>query len=39
VSAGERAYFDVPVSSRATTYRVSVQSLDKVEDGAPVQAP
>jgi hypothetical protein len=39
VRAGERAYFYVPGSSRAATYRVSVQSFDKVEGGAPVQAP
>ena len=30
VRAGGRAYFYVPVSSRAATYRASVQSFDKV---------
>jgi hypothetical protein len=40
VKAGGRAYFYVPVSARAATYRASVQSFDKVLLEAPsLQAP
>jgi len=39
VNAGGRAYFYVPVSSRATSYRASVRSYDKVRLEAPTQAP
>ena len=40
VRAGGRAYFYVPVSSPAATYRASVQSFDKVLLEAPsLQAP
>jgi hypothetical protein len=39
VNAGGRGYFYVPVSSPAPTYRVSVQSFDKVAPEAPTQAP
>jgi hypothetical protein len=35
VPAGGRAYFFVPVSSRATAYRATVQSFDKVTRVAP----
>jgi hypothetical protein len=40
VRAGGRAYFFVPVSSRGTTYRATVQSFDKVGPEAPrLEAP
>ena len=35
VRAGGRAYFFVPVSTRAATYRATVQSFDKVGPEAP----
>jgi hypothetical protein len=40
LQAGGRAYFYVPVSSPAMTYRATVQSFDKVAvEAPPVQAP
>jgi hypothetical protein len=39
VSAGGRAYFFVAVAKPAATYRVSVQSFDKIAREAPTQAP
>lgn len=38
VNARGRGYFYVPVSSPASTYRVSVQSFEKVALEAPIQA-
>ena len=39
VKAGGRAYFFVPVASRAATYRATVQSFDRVGPEAPHEAP
>ena len=40
VRAGGRAYFSVPVASRAEAYRASVESFDKVAVDAPrLEAP
>jgi hypothetical protein len=40
VKGGDRGYFFVHVVSRATTYRATVQSFDKVVlDAPPLQAP
>jgi hypothetical protein len=39
VLAGGRGYFFVPISSRAATYRVSVDSFRKVSLETPPQAP
>jgi len=35
VAAGGRAYFFVPVSSPAATYRATVESFDKISREAP----
>ena len=40
VNAGGRAYFYVPITSPAETYRATVQSFDRVSrEASPVQAP
>ena len=40
VKGGDRGYFFVPIMSRATTYRATVQSFDKIVlEAPPLQAP